>query len=77
MSSRTVVQHSEELDRAIKWLGARLEEDPNQPIALLVSEAGPRFNLSPSDQDTLVRLARQVRSRGAARSRGRAPEDAR
>ena len=61
MASRTVVQHSEELNRAIKWLAAQLEEDPGRSVALLVSDAGPRFNLSPSDQDALMHIARQYR----------------
>ncbi len=61
MASRTVVQHSEELTRAIKWLGARLDEDPSRPVGLLVSDAGPRFNLSPSDQETLLHIGRKYK----------------
>ncbi len=67
MASRTVVQHSEELNRAIKWLATQLEESPDRPVGLLVSDAGPKFNLSPSDQEALMHIAKKFRNNQEAR----------
>jgi len=53
MSSATVVKHSEELKRALRWIAERRAADPGISLANLLSEAGPRFNLTPRDQDGL------------------------
>jgi hypothetical protein len=41
--------------QAIKWLDARLAEDPAADRGRLLDEAGRRFDLSPLDQDFLYR----------------------
>ncbi len=59
MSSGTVKKHSEELRRAVRWISEQREEHPEIPLGRLLSEAGPRFNLSPRDQEGLARLLRE------------------
>ena len=53
MVSNTVVKHSEELKRALSWISERRQEDPQASLQKLLSEAGPRFNLTPKDQEGL------------------------
>jgi hypothetical protein len=56
MASGTVVKHSEELKRAIRWISERRQQDPEVSLQTLLSEAGPRFNLTPKDQEGLWQL---------------------
>jgi len=56
MVSNTVVKHSEELKRALRWIAERRQEDPQVSPQILLSEAGPRFNLTPKDQEGLWQL---------------------
>lgn len=44
----------EDLQRAIKWISAHLQEDENQPVKKLVQEAIFKFDLSPRDADFLI-----------------------
>ena len=60
MPSKTVVRHSEELKRAVRWVAERKRTDPRLRLAMLLAEAGPRFNLSPKDQDGLRLLLREM-----------------
>ena len=60
MSSKTVIKHSEELKRALRWIAERKQADPELRLAMLLAEAGPRFNLSPKDQDGLRLLLREM-----------------
>lgn len=60
MSSGTVVKHSEELKRALRWVAERRQADPQVGLAMLLAEAGPLFNLSPKDQDGLRLLLREM-----------------
>ena len=53
MVSNTVVKHSEELKRALSWISERRQEDPQASLQKLLSEVGPRFNLTPKDQEGL------------------------
>jgi len=61
MGSGTVIDHSRELEGALKWIGEQLQHNPDQPSAALLSDAGPRFNLSPADQNSLFRLIKEAR----------------
>ncbi|NOZ86427.1 MAG: hypothetical protein GXP49_09170 [Deltaproteobacteria bacterium] len=57
MSKGTVIPHSEELKRALRWISGSLEKaQEKNDLARLISEAGARFNLSPAEQDTLHRM---------------------
>ena len=59
MSDGTVKKHSQELRRAVKWVSERRQEDPSLTLAQLLAEAGPKFNLSPKDQEGLMLLLRE------------------
>ena len=69
MSDGTVVPHSEELRRALRWIGetrAR-EGDSAGGLAELVSRAGAKFNLSPAEQDSLMRILSDSGEAGAGK----------
>ena len=59
LSDGTVVKHSQELRRAVKWVSERRQEDPSLTLAQLLAEAGPKFNLSPKDQEGLMLILRE------------------
>ena len=59
MSDGTVKKHSQELRRAVKWVSERRQENPEITLAQLLAEAGPKFNLTPKDQDGLMLLLRE------------------
>jgi hypothetical protein len=46
----------EEIRRAVKWVSANLQENPDQPVQPLVQEAIFKFDLSPRDADFLIRF---------------------
>lgn len=52
----TIMPHSELLTRAVKWINESLKDAPDQKIAKLIDEACMRFNLSPMDNEALIRL---------------------
>ena len=59
MSDGTVKKHSQELRRAVQWVSERRQENPELTLAQLLAEAGPKFNLTPKDQEGLMRLLRE------------------
>jgi hypothetical protein len=59
MSDGTVQKHSQELRRAVKWVSERRQENPDLTLAQLLAEAGPKFNLTPKDQEGLMLLLRE------------------
>ena len=63
MTSNTVVKHSEELRRALQWVAERRRQSPELSLQQLLSEAGPRFNLAPKDQEGLRLLLREEDAR--------------
>jgi len=56
MPSNTVVPHTEELRRALQWISDQRQDDADASTADLISRAGARFNLSPSDQEALLSM---------------------
>jgi hypothetical protein len=50
----TIVPEGEEVQRAIKWISANLDENPNQPKSKLIEQAVFKFDLSPKDADFLL-----------------------
>lgn len=64
----TVIGHSEVLKRAVRWISEQRRERPKARLNELLSEAGPRFNLSPGDQEGLARLLRENDAAGDAAS---------
>ena len=59
MAGGTIQKHSQELRRAVQWVAEQRKAKPDVPLAQWLSEAGPRFNLSPADQEGLLRLLRE------------------
>ena len=45
----------ENLRKAIRWLSSARQSRPEESLAKLVDEAAFRFDLSPSEQETLLR----------------------
>lgn len=58
MSRGTVMTRSHQLRQAVQWISERRKEDPEARIAALLAQAGPRFNLSPAEQESLALLLR-------------------
>lgn len=56
-----ILPEGEDLRRAIKWMSAHLEENPDQPVSKLVQEAIFTFDLSPRDADFLIEFYRQAK----------------
>jgi len=54
-----LLPEGEELRRAVKWISAHIQEDPEQTLNKLVQEAIFRFNLSPKDAEFLMRFYRK------------------
>ena len=44
----------EDIRRAVKWVSAHLQEEPDRPVGPLVKEAIFRFDLSPRDAEFLI-----------------------
>jgi hypothetical protein len=54
-----LLPEGEELRRAVKWVSAHLQENPEQPVQKLVQEAVFKFDLSPRDSEFLIRFYRK------------------
>ncbi len=50
----TIVPEGEEVQRAIKWISANLDEKPDQSKSKLIEQAVFKFDLSPKDADFLL-----------------------
>ncbi|MGD9506837.1 MAG: hypothetical protein AB7W37_18195 [Syntrophobacteraceae bacterium] len=62
--SPTVMPEGEGLRKAVKWLSAELQENPDQSVQVLVEKAVFTFDLSPKDSDFLIRFIRESREKG-------------
>lgn len=58
-----LITHSELLTRAVKWIDESHREKPEKKLADLIDEACMRFNLSPVDNESLIRLFTRDNSR--------------
>ena len=60
----TVMPDGEALRNAVRWISERRQEEDAPSTAQLIDEAGRRFDLSPMEQLSLMRLlhARQPES---------------
>ena len=54
-----LLPEGEELRRAVKWVSAHLQENPDHPLHKLVQEAVFKFDLSPKDSEFLIRFYRK------------------
>ncbi len=50
----TVMPEGENIQKAIKWVSANLEENSNQPINMVIEKAVFKFDLSPKDTEFLM-----------------------
>lgn len=57
----TILPDGEDLKRAIKWISAHLQENPDQPVNPLVQEATFKFDLSPRDSEFLFNFYHKKR----------------
>jgi hypothetical protein len=55
----SLLPEGEDLRRAVKWISAHLQENPDQPVNPLVQEAIFKFDLSPRDADFLIMFHRK------------------
>jgi len=49
-----LLPEGEDLRRAVKWISATLQEDPDRPVQSVVQEGILKFDLSPKDADFLT-----------------------
>lgn len=54
----TIIHHSELVRRALIYLDEELGRCPEKQVAVLLDQAGMRFNLSPAEAADLERLFR-------------------
>jgi len=52
----TIMPDGEEINQAIKWISAQLEEKNNEPLSMLIEDAVFKFDLSPKEADFLTRF---------------------
>ena len=57
----TIMPESENVQKAIKWVSANLEEE-NQTLAKLLDKAVFKFDLSPKDTEFLTKFFRESQS---------------
>ncbi|HTP49321.1 MAG TPA: hypothetical protein VMK42_01375 [Anaeromyxobacteraceae bacterium] len=53
--AKSLMPEGESLRRALRWLSDRRQEDPRAPRAKLISDAAERFDLSPVEEEFLLR----------------------
>ncbi len=56
----TGVPEGEAIRKAIKWVSAALEEEPDSDVRVLVNKAITRFDMSPKDADFLMRFYKEA-----------------
>ncbi|MDI6742032.1 MAG: hypothetical protein QMD11_04755 [Smithella sp.] len=54
----TIMPEAENVQKAIKWISANLEEKGSQPLQALIEKAVFKFDLSPKDTDFLMNFFR-------------------
>ena len=52
--ANVIEKHSSKINKAIDYINEKKQEKPDARLAILISEAGARFNLSPKDEEFLV-----------------------
>ena len=58
----TIMPEGENIRRAIKWISANLQENPDQPIQPLIEKVVFKFDLSPKDAEFLMTFFRKRES---------------
>lgn len=57
----TILPEGEDLRRAIKWISAHLQENPDKALGPLVQEAIFKFDISPKDSEFLISFYRKAK----------------
>ena len=50
-----VTPPGEKLHRALRWISDERTAHPERPVAWILSDAGARFDLSPAEEEWLLR----------------------
>jgi hypothetical protein len=50
----TVMPEGEALRKAVKWISAEINDNPDKSVQKLLNEAVTRFDLSPKDSEFLI-----------------------
>ncbi|MHB8137564.1 MAG: hypothetical protein ACYDGO_04155 [Smithellaceae bacterium] len=50
----TVIPEGENIQKAIKWISANLDDGTNQPLHMLIEKSVFKFDLSPKDTEFLM-----------------------
>ncbi len=50
----TVMPEGDALRKAVKWISAEINDNPDKSVQKLVNEAVTRFDLSPKDAEFLI-----------------------
>ena len=67
----TVITESELMKRALAWVFEARKENPDASLLKWVDEAGVRFNLSPLQGETLLRLLKESEDPATTRNHKR------
>lgn len=62
----TIIPHSQLVAKAVEYVLAQLAEKPQKSIVALLDEAAMRFNLSPVEAESLLRLLQDATNREIA-----------
>lgn len=62
----TIMPEGEAIRKAIKWISAELNENPDHPVQKLVNQAVAQFDLSPKDTEFLMAFYRKEGNPSAA-----------
>ncbi len=54
--STVLEKHGDNVTRAINFIDEQLKSNQGENVSQLISEAGARFNLTPRDEEYLLRL---------------------
>ena len=52
----TIMPEGEAIRSAVKWISAKLEEQPGRKLGELIQQAALNYDLSPMDTDFLLRF---------------------
>lgn len=55
----TIIPEGDDLRKAVKWISDERKDNPDKKIMDLVESAALRFDLSPKESDSLIRLLKE------------------
>ncbi|MCK8600768.1 hypothetical protein [Desulfoferrobacter suflitae] len=61
-SMTNIMPEGEAIRKAVKWISAELDEEPEKSLLKLVNEAVQRFDLSPKEAEFLIEFYRQSKA---------------